>query len=138
MPLARAPKLLDLVRQALRLRHYSVRTEQAYVLWIRRFILFHKKRHPSELGAAEVQAFLVHLAQDLAVSAGTQNQALAALVFLYNDVLAIGLAHHVKLIRTRPQERIPVVLTPGRGVARPRPIARRPTPDGKPPLRRRT
>ncbi|HVY29305.1 MAG TPA: integron integrase [Polyangiaceae bacterium] len=108
----RPPKLLDLVRRALRLRHYSVRTEQAYVLWIRRFILFHHKRHPSDLGASEVQAFLEHLARDMGVSAATQNQALAALVFLYNDVLALGLERHVKLVRARPPERIPVVLTP--------------------------
>lgn len=69
----RAPKLLDLVRQALRVRHYSARTEQAYCHWIRRFILFHDKRHPNELGASEVQQFLDHLAHDRGVSAGTQN-----------------------------------------------------------------
>lgn len=109
----RAPKLLDLVRQALRVRHYSARTEQAYCHWIRRFILFHDKRHPNELGASEVQQFLDHLAHDRGVSAGTQNQALAALVFLYNDVLAMGLERHVTLVRARLPERIPVVLTPG-------------------------
>jgi site-specific recombinase XerD len=106
-----APKLLDLVRRALRTRHYSARTERAYCGWVRRFILFHDKRHPSELGAVEVQRFLDHLACDLGVSAGTQNQALAALVFLYSEVLAVALEKHVALIRARRPERIPVVLT---------------------------
>lgn len=106
------PKLLDLVRQALRVRHYSPRTEDAYCNWIRRFILFHDKRHPNELGANEVQRFLDHLAHDRGVSAGTQNQALAALVFLYNEVLARGLERHVTLVRARLPDRIPVVLTP--------------------------
>ena len=95
------PKLLDLVRRALRLHHYSGRTEQAYVLWIRRFILSHGKRHPGELRAREVQAFLDHLASDIRVSPGTQNQALAALIFLYHDVLAITLERHLGLARDR-------------------------------------
>jgi site-specific recombinase XerD len=90
-----------------------VRTEKAYVAWIRRFIIYHDKRHPNELGAREVQQFLDHLARDRAVSASTQNQALAALVFLYNDVLAISLEKQVTLVRAQRPERIPVVLTPG-------------------------
>src|SRR6201999_4280971 len=106
------PKLLELVRTALRVRHYSPRTERAYCEWVRRFILYHGKRHPNELGAPEVQAFLDHLARDRGVSAGTQNQALAALVFLYNDVLAITLEKQVALVRAQRPERIPVVLTP--------------------------
>src|SRR5262245_11719163 len=80
------PKLLDRVRQAIRLRHYSRRTEQAYVGWIRRFIVFHGKRHPRELSEREVTAFLSHLANG-GVSASTQNQALSALLFLYEVVL---------------------------------------------------
>jgi integron integrase len=107
-----SPKLLDIVRQALRVRHYSPRTERAYCHWIRRFILFNDKRHPAKLGAREVQRFLDHLATKLGVSAATQNQALAALVFLYSDVLAMSLEKHVKLVRAQRPERIPVVLTP--------------------------
>ncbi|UNU01140.1 phage integrase N-terminal SAM-like domain-containing protein [Xanthomonas translucens pv. translucens] len=86
-----APKLLDQVRGGLRLRHYSLRTEQAYVGWIRRFILANGKRHPVQMGRAEVEAFLTELATRGQVSAGTQNQALAALLFLYRDVLGVEL-----------------------------------------------
>jgi len=96
----------------LRVRHYSVRTEKAYCAWIRRFIIYHDKRHPNELGAREVQQFLDHLARDRGVSASTQNQALAALVFLYNDVLAVRLEKQLTLVRAQRPERIPVVLTP--------------------------
>jgi integron integrase len=101
-----------MVRQALRVRHYSPRTERAYCHWIRRFILFNDKRHPTKLGAREVQSFLNHLATKMGVSAATQNQALAALVFLYSDVLAISLEKHVTLVRAQRTDRIPVVLTP--------------------------
>jgi len=86
-----APRLLDRVRAKIRLKHYSRRTEQAYVDWIRRFILFNNKRHPTDLGAGEVEAFLTHLAAVREVSASTQNQAKSALLFLYRDVLAIEL-----------------------------------------------
>ncbi len=82
-----SPKLLDQVRQALRLKHYSIRTEESYVNWIRRYILFQNKRHPAEMGAPEVQAFLTHLAVPENVAASTQNQALSALLFLYREVL---------------------------------------------------
>jgi site-specific recombinase XerD len=82
-------KLLDRVRQAIRTRHYSRRTEEAYVHWIRRYIVHHRKRHPCEMGASEISAFLTWLAVERRVSASTQNQALAALLFLYRDVLAI-------------------------------------------------
>lgn len=88
---AAPPKLLDQVRERLRLKHYSYRTEQSYVGWLRRFILFHGKRHPRELGAPEVTAFLTHLAVKSNVAAATQNQALAALLFLYKEVLGIEL-----------------------------------------------
>ncbi|WP_425411750.1 phage integrase N-terminal SAM-like domain-containing protein [Methylomicrobium lacus] len=78
------PKLLDQVRDKIRVKHYSIRTEKLYVQWIKRFILFHGKRHPLEMGAVEVEAFLTHLAVESHVSASTQNQALSALLFLYN------------------------------------------------------
>jgi Phage integrase, N-terminal SAM-like domain len=85
------PRLLDQVRELIRIRHYSIRTEQAYVQWIRRFIVFHGKRHPSDMGAPEVAAFLSYLAIQRNVAASTQNQALNALLFLYRDVLKINL-----------------------------------------------
>jgi len=81
------PRLLDQVRQAIRMRHYSPRTEEAYVGWIRRFILFHKKRHPVEMGEVETNAFFSEMASVKHVSASTQTQALCALMFLYKDVL---------------------------------------------------
>src|SRR3954462_5273179 len=82
-----SPKLLDLVRDVIRLKHYSIRTEQTYVDWIRRYILFHGKRHPAEMAEPEVTAFLTSLARDGNVAASTQNQALSALLFLYKEVL---------------------------------------------------
>lgn len=85
------PRLLEEVRSRLRFKHYSLRTEQAYVAWIKRYILFHGKRHPREMGAAEVTAFLSHLAMHENVAAATQNQALAALLFLYRDALGADL-----------------------------------------------
>ena len=106
-------RLLDRVRHALRLLHRSPRTEEAYVYWIRRFILFHGKRHPRELGAGEVREFLTHLAVEAHVSASTQNQALNALVFLYRDVLAQDLGDFSDAVRARAPRRIPVVLTRG-------------------------
>jgi site-specific recombinase XerD len=86
-PEANKPKLLDQVRDMMRRKHYSIRTEQSYVDWIRRFILFHGKRHPAQMAEPEVTAFLTHLARDGGVAASTQNQALAALLFLYKQVL---------------------------------------------------
>ena len=92
MPISSSsPKLMDRVREALRLRHYSRRTEEAYTAWIRRYILFHKKKHPGAMGAADVSAFLVDLAVRQHVSASTQNQALSALLFLYREVLRTSL-----------------------------------------------
>jgi hypothetical protein len=96
-----APKLLDRVRTAIRVRHYSRRTEDNYVAWIRRFIVFHRKRHPQEMGHAEVSAFLNHLAVAERVSASTQNQALAALLFLYRDVLGATVGNLDGLVRAR-------------------------------------
>jgi hypothetical protein len=81
-----APRLLDAVRDRLRTLHYSYRTEQQYLDWIRRYILFHRKRHPGEMGAAELEEFLTYLAVDRNVAASTQNQALAAILFLYRKV----------------------------------------------------
>ena len=80
------PRLLNQVRDKIRLRHYSIRTEQAYTEWVKRFVLFHKKRHPKDMGAGEVEQFLTHLAVVGKVSASTQNQAKSALLFLYRDV----------------------------------------------------
>jgi integron integrase len=106
----RPPRLLDQVRAKLRLLHYAIRTEEAYVDWIRRFILFHHKRHPREMGATEIEAFLTHLAVDGKVAASTQNQALAALLFLYQKVLEIELSA-LDAVRARRPKRLPVVLS---------------------------
>jgi integron integrase len=105
------PKLLDQVREAIRIRHYSYRTEKAYVHWIKRFILFHNKRHPAEMAEADIGRFLSSLATERRVSASTQNQALNALLFLYNAVLEkkIGLIQGV--VRASRAKRLPVVLT---------------------------
>src|SRR5439155_3249878 len=107
----RKPRLLDTVSDALRVRHYSRRTERAYVGWIRRYIVFHAKRHPAEMGAAEVSAFLSSLAVEGRVSASTQNQALAALLFLYGPVPGVELAWLDDLVRAARPHRLPVVLS---------------------------
>jgi integron integrase len=104
-------RLLDQVRDVLRLHHYSRRTEKAYVHWIRRYILFHDKRHPSEMGADEVTRFLSSLATVSKVSASTQNQALSALLFLYADVLRVDLPWLDQVVRAKRPERLPVALT---------------------------
>jgi integron integrase len=106
-----APKLLDQVRGKIRLKHYSIRTEQAYVDWIKRFILHFGKRHPRELGAAEVEAFLTHLAVAGNVAASTQNQAKSALLFLYREVLEAELPWLDNVERAKAPKRLPVVLT---------------------------
>ncbi|MFT5461063.1 MAG: integron integrase [Myxococcota bacterium] len=103
--------LLEQVRRAIRVRQYSPRTEEAYVSWIRRFILYHGKRHPREMGHAECTAFLSHLATDRQVAASTQNQALAALLFLYRHVLGAELPWLNDLVRPKKRKRLPVVLT---------------------------
>ena len=105
------PKLLDRVRGAIRARHYSPRTEETYVMWIRRFILFHGKRHPASMGADEVNAFLSSLALDARVAAATQNQALSALIFLYRVVLDDPLPWLHDLVRAQRPIRLPVVLS---------------------------
>ena len=107
----RPPRLLDRVRDAIRARHYSRRTEKAYVAWIRRYILFHDTRHPSEMGAAEVTRFLSSLAVHGNVAASTQNQALSALLFLYREVLQQDLPWLDDVIRAKRPARRPVVLT---------------------------
>jgi len=105
------PKLLDQVRQTIRTRHYSPRTEEAYVGWIKRFIFFHNKRHPTEMTEAEIGRFLSSLATESNVSSSTQNQALNALLFLYKEVLdkKIGLIQGI--VRAKRSRRLPVVLT---------------------------
>ena len=105
------PKLLDRVRAAIRSRHYSVRTEEAYVAWIKRYIFFHGKRHPSDMGAEEVTRFLSSLALDGHVAASTQNQALSALLFLYKEVLEQDLPWLDGIVRAKRPIRLPVVLT---------------------------
>lgn len=105
------PKLLDQVRNAIRVRHYSLRTEQAYIYWIREFILFHDKQHPANLGEDAVSAFLSFLATERSVSASTQNQALSALLFLYDHVLERPLDSLKNLVRAKKPERLPVVFT---------------------------
>ena len=104
-------KLLDQVRDCLRLKHYSLRTEVSYLDWIKRYILFHKKRHPKNMGAEEVTAFLTWLAVERDVAASTQNQALAALLFLYREVFEIALPWLGEMERATRPARLPVVLT---------------------------
>jgi integron integrase len=106
-----APKLLDQAREQLRLRHYSYRTEQQYVQWMRRFVIFHQRRHPSGMGGVEVEAFLSDLATTHGVSASTQNQALAALLFLYKYVLNCDLPWLDSVVRAKRPLRLPAVLT---------------------------
>jgi len=104
-------KLLDQVRDVIRKKHYSIRTEQAYVEWIRRFIIFHDKRHPKDMGETEISQFISHLATDLNVAASTQNQALNAIVFLYKHVLRMELGDFGHMERARKPERLPTVMT---------------------------
>ncbi|RDH86170.1 MAG: integron integrase [endosymbiont of Escarpia spicata] len=105
------PRLLDRVRAKIRVKHYSIRTEQAYVDWIRRFILYHGKRHPGLMGAKEIETFLSHLAVDRNVAASTQNQALSAILFLYRDVLEKELPLLENVTRAKKPQRSPVVLS---------------------------
>ena len=105
------PKLLDQVRQQIRLRNYSIRTERVYAEWIKRFMRFHAYRHPAEMGAAEIEAYLTHLAVKRDVSASTQNQALAALLFLYKQVLKQELPWLDNVVRAKRPQHMPVVLT---------------------------
>jgi len=105
------PKLLDQVRGKIRLRHYSIRTEKTYLDWIKRYILFHNKKHPQTMGSAEIEAFLTHLAVKLDVSASTQNQAFNALLFLYKEVLNIELPLLQNFKRAKRPEKLPVVFS---------------------------
>ena len=107
----RPPRLFDQVRERLRVRHYSLRTERAYLGWIRRYIRAYGRRHPRELGGPEVEAFLTRLANDHDVAAGTQNQALAALLFLYREVLGLKLPWMQDVVRAKRPRRIPSVLS---------------------------
>jgi integron integrase len=106
-----APRLLDMVRAAMRCKHCSLRTEEAYVGWVRRYVLFHDKRHPREMGVVEIEAFLTHLAVREQVSASTQNQAFSALRFLYVEVLRKDVDLNISAVRAKTPERLPVVLT---------------------------
>src|SRR5215470_4572114 len=106
-----SPRLLEQVRAAIRVRHYSLRTEETYVGWIKRFILFHGKRHPRGMGAQEVQQFLSHLAVAGHVAASTQSQALSALLFLYQQVLKQDIGWLDEVVRAKQPHRVPVVLT---------------------------
>ncbi|WP_159790631.1 phage integrase N-terminal SAM-like domain-containing protein [Sodalinema gerasimenkoae] len=103
-------KLLDRVRDAIQVKHYSYRTEQTYLQWIRRYILFHNKRHPNEMGVPEAEAFLTQLAVQNGVAAATQNQALSAILFLYKEILGRPL-EGVDAIRAKRSRRLPTVLT---------------------------
>ena len=105
------PKLLDRVRDAVRTRHYSRRTEEADAAWIRRYIVFHGTTHPAQMGAAEISRFLTWLAVERRVSASTQNQALSALLFLYKEVLSLEIGVVPPVVRARTPERLPVVLS---------------------------
>ncbi|MDH5631750.1 MAG: integron integrase [Gammaproteobacteria bacterium] len=107
-----SPRLMDQVRDCLRIHHYSLRTEQSYTQWIRRYIFFHNKRHPKEMGEQEITAFLTHLAVNKNVSASTQNQALSALLFLYKKVLNIDLEWLDDVVRAKRPQRLPAVLSP--------------------------
>ncbi len=105
-----APKFLDVVRNTLRAKHYSIRTETQYVQWVKRYILFHDKKHPKDLSAAHLEAFLTHLAVEGNVSASTQNQALSAILFVYREILKIDLPWLEQVIRAKKPQRLPVVL----------------------------
>ena len=110
-PAAKRPGLLAVARERIRTRHLALRTEQAYLQWMRRYIAFHNRRHPRRLGAPEVEQFLTHLAVDRKVSSATQNQALQALLFLYRHVLAIELPWLDNVTRASSARRLPLVLS---------------------------
>jgi len=105
-------KLLDIVRDKIRVKHYSIRTERNYIVWIKQYILFHNKTHPVDMGKKEIEEFLTFLAVKKNVAAGTQNQAFSALLFLYREVLGIDMSdQNIQALRAKERKRIPVVLT---------------------------
>jgi integron integrase len=110
---ANAPRLLEQVRERIRYKHYSIHTERVYVEWVKRFVLFHKKRHPRDMGAGEVEAFLSHLANEGNVAAATHQQALSALLFLYKEVLGVALPWLDEIGRPKKPQRLPTVLSAG-------------------------
>jgi integrase len=112
-PPTAAPRLLERLREAIRARHYSARTAEAYVFWVRKYVLFHGRRHPDRLGPAEIKSFLTYLAVTRGAAPSSQNQALAALLFLYRRVLGRELDAPKDLIRAKRPFRIPTVLSPG-------------------------
>jgi integron integrase len=107
----RKPRLLDQVRETIRTKHYSIRTEQSYVQWIRRYILFHHKKHPKDMGEKEINAFLKHLAVNRNVTASTQTQALSAILFLYKEVLGEKIGFIENIYRAKKPRRLPVVFS---------------------------
>lgn len=105
-------KLLDVVREKIRVKHYSISTERTYVHWIKHYILYHNKRHPIDMKKAEIEAFLTHLAVDRKVSPTTQNQAFSAILFLYKEVLGEDISSwNIQALRAKERKHIPVVLT---------------------------
>ena len=110
-------KFLEQVRDMIRIKHLARSTEESYVVWIKRFILFHDKKHPNTMGEREIESFLTHLAVDRKVAASTQSQALCALVFLYRQVLRVDLDDSINAVRARQPRRLPVVLSKEEAVA---------------------
>ena len=105
-------KLLDIVREKIRVKHYSLSTERNYVHWIKHYIFYHNNRHPIEMGKADIEAFLTHLAVDRKVSPTTQNQAFSAILFLYKEVLGVDMSEwNIQALRAQERKHIPVVLT---------------------------
>jgi len=107
-----AKKLLDILRDKIRVKHYSISTEKTYIHWNKRYILFHNKKHPKDMGKTEIEQFLTHLAIDLNVSPATQNQAFNAILFLYTEILNINLKdENIQALRAKEKKHIPVVLS---------------------------
>jgi integrase len=115
--LERPKKILEQLRDVIRLKHYAYRTEQTYIDWVYRFIVFHNKRHPKEMGIPEIEAFLTYLAVERKVAAPTQNQALSALIFLYRHVLHQDLGGQIDAVRAKPFRYLPTVLTHAEAIA---------------------
>jgi site-specific recombinase XerD len=116
-PTGKGKKLLDQLRDAIRAKHYSYRTEQTYIDWCKRYILYHEKRHPAEMGVPEIQAYITYLATDQQVAASTQNQALSAILFLYRHVLLREIEFPTDVLRAKKPGRLPTVLTKAEAMA---------------------